>query len=81
MRLQNYQKVIAACKDTTSASGTYQTIQLRGFELYLHSGLLLPCFYPEYGLPGSIKFPRNGADTYSGVNPCNHRKLLFFLQY
>ncbi|MGF6439164.1 hypothetical protein ABIC80_004864, partial [Kosakonia sp. 1610] len=22
MRLQNYQKVIAACKDTTSASGT-----------------------------------------------------------
>jgi len=25
MRLQNYQKVIAACKDTTSASGTKRT--------------------------------------------------------
>ena len=64
-----------------SVPGTEQTVQLRGFELYLHSGLLLPCLYPEYGLPGGIKFPRNGADTHPGVNPYNHRSLLFFIQY
>lgn len=46
-----------------------------------NSGSLLPCLYPEYGLPGGIKHPRNGADTDPGVNPCNHRTLLFFTQY
>lgn len=46
-----------------------------------NSGSLLPCLYPEYGLPGGIKLPRNGADTDPGVNPCNHRTLLFFTQY
>jgi len=32
MRLQNYQKVIAACKDTTSASGTQQPLEAGSFE-------------------------------------------------
>lgn len=34
----------------------------------VNSGSLLPCLYPEYGLPGGIKFTRNGADTAPEVN-------------
>lgn len=45
-----------------------------------NSKSLLPCLYPEYGLPGGIKFPRNGADTDPGVNLCNHSSFLFFIQ-
>jgi hypothetical protein len=50
------------------------------FEPYLHSGLSLPSLYQEYGLPVGIKFPCDGADTFPGVNLCNHRKLLL-IQY
>jgi len=43
-----------------------------------NSGSLLSCLYC---LPDGIKFPRDGVDTDPGVNPCNHRSFLLFIQY
>lgn len=44
-------------------------------------GSLLSRLYPEYGLPGGIKFPSDGADADSGVNPCNHCGFMSFIKY
>jgi hypothetical protein len=40
---------------------------LASYGLYSHSVLLLSCFYPEYGLPGGIKFSGNRTDTGPGI--------------
>lgn len=44
-----------------SASGELKVIAVR--------------LYPEYGLPGFIKFPSDDADADPGINLCNHRSF------